>query len=144
MKVRVKNKNNNKNKELDVLWGGKAKPTSYNSFSNTPLIEFTGKSHKKGGIGISYNGNTAEVQGGESGIIDNSGELNIMGDMKIPGTNKTFQSMSKKIAKKEKNSTNILDNADDLLSSTIGDDTEYGKLKKISGNLMGLGATMQQ
>jgi len=98
--------------------GGKAEVISGNNHSNS-MVEFTGKEHKDGGIGIQYGNNVAEVEHKEIGWVDDQGGLNIFGKLKMPGTNMTFKKVAKDIAKQEdkidglmSKYTNILVNGD--------------------------------
>lgn len=104
---------------LNITDGGKAKLISSSDHSN-PMIEFTGKTHEEGGIGLNYGGNEAEVENKEVGWIDSKGSLNIFGKLKVPGTNQTFRKAAKDIAKQEDKVdskkalyTKILNNADE-------------------------------
>lgn len=91
---------------LEITDGGYAKMISQSDHSS-PMMEYHGRSHdEKGpdgntGIGINYQGNQAEVEDKEVGWVDNKGSLNIFGKLKVPGSNKTFKTMAKDIAKKE-------------------------------------------
>lgn len=86
---------------IQTLDGGKSTLISSSNHSN-PMIEFTGREHKDGGIGIQYGGNIAEVENKEVGWIDQEGGLNIFGKLKLPGTNQTFRKTAKDIADQEK------------------------------------------
>jgi flagellum-specific peptidoglycan hydrolase FlgJ len=85
---------------LETLDGGKAKVISTSDHSN-PMIQFDGREHKDGGIGISYGGQVAEVEDKEVGFIDKEGGLNIFGKLKVPGTNMTFRKMAQDVAMTE-------------------------------------------
>ncbi len=86
---------------VQILDGGKAKIASYSDHSN-PMMEFTGKEHTEGGIGISFNGGVAEVEDKEMGWVDDQGTLQLFGKLKVPGTNQTFRKAAKDIATTEK------------------------------------------
>lgn len=86
---------------VNTLWGGETNAVSFNDHSN-PMLQFKGKSHKAGGIGISFGDQVAEVEGNEYGFIDEAGALTVFGKLKMPGTNKTFGSVAKELAKEEK------------------------------------------
>lgn len=88
------------NSQLSVNRGGKAENISSSDHSN-PMIEFTGKAHSEGGIGINYGGEQAEVEHKEIGWVDDAGGLNIFGKLKVPGTNQTFKKTAKDLAVKE-------------------------------------------
>lgn len=101
---------------VQVLDGGKAKIASTSDHSN-PMMEFSGKEHKDGGIGIAFNGGIAEVEDKEMGWVDDNGTLQLFGKLKVPGTNQTFRKAAKDIAETEKKVddkkayyTNILNN----------------------------------
>jgi hypothetical protein len=102
-------------------------------------VEFVGKSHKKGGIDIAYAGQEVEVEGGETGTFSPDGTLNIMGNMKVMGTNKTFKQMSKSLARKENKYMSLMNKANDV---SAGADTGamIDRLKRNSAHLLSLGA----
>ncbi len=85
---------------IQTLDGGKAKVISTSDHSN-PMVEFTGKEHPQGGIGVQFGGNVAEVEDKEVGWIDNEGSLNIFGKLKLPGSNMTFRKAAENIADQE-------------------------------------------
>lgn len=85
---------------LTITDGGGAKQISSSDHSN-PMIEFRGKTHDEGGIGINFQGQEAEVENDEVGWVDQKGGLNIFGKLKVPGTNMTFKKLAKKVAKEE-------------------------------------------
>lgn len=108
----------NENQEINHLWGGSSKEISSSDNSN-PIIEFSGKTHDQGGIGIEYAGKKVEVEDDETGWIDHQGALNIFGKMDVPGTNKKFKTVSKDLAraeeavdKKKYKSLDIINNTD--------------------------------
>lgn len=106
--------------------------------SNT--IQFNGKSHGKGGMDITYGGQTVEVEGGETGYqspVDDS--LHIMGNMVNPITGKKFKQDSKNLASKERKMEKLLDESFALI---IENDpfSKWGMLKFNAGAAMGKGA----
>lgn len=90
---------------IQTIDGGKVKLVSH-SYNSNPFVEFTGKEHNEGGIGIVYGGEVAEVEDKELGFIDSEGSLNIFGKLKVPGTNKTFRKAAKDLAKEEEKVNN--------------------------------------
>lgn len=86
---------------IDTMWGGNANLESHNPFDGG-TVEFNGPSHAQGGIGMAYNGNPVEVEGGEYASKDAEGNLNIFGNMLIPGTKTKFKKAAKAISDKEK------------------------------------------
>lgn len=107
------------NQGVKVLDGGKTKLISSSDHSN-PMMEFTGKTHDEGGIGVAYGGKIAEVEDKEIGFVDKDGGLNVFGKLKFPGSNETFKKVAKDIAKKEdkvdsekSKYINILNNTED-------------------------------
>ena len=111
---------------FNILDGGKAEQVSG---PEQPMVEFKGKTHAEGGIGIEFGGKVAEIEHGEVGYVDNEGSLNIFGKMKVPGTNKSFKKAAKdmaaaqlKVDKKRGYYSQILnnsDNTDDYQDSAI-------------------------
>lgn len=117
---------------ITVTDGGKVELISSNNHSN-PMVEFSGKEHKDGGIGIVYGNKTVEVENKEVGWVDNEGALNVFGKLKIPGSNETFKTAAKNIAKAEEKIdgmmskyTNILNNSD---STNKYQETAYSTAK---------------
>lgn len=96
--------------------GGSVKGLSDNQFGSE-IIQFNGPSHENGGIPINYNGQNVEVEGGETGFIDPRGDMNIFGNMIVPGTNKKFKDVSKKLAKQENKTQSDLDKSVDLVNN---------------------------
>lgn len=111
---------------FNILDGGKAEQVSG---PEQPMVEFKGKTHAEGGIGIEFGGKVAEIEHGEVGYVDNEGSLNIFGKMKVPGTNKSFKKAAKDMAKAElkvdkkrgyySQILNNSDNTDDYQDSAI-------------------------
>lgn len=106
------------NQGVQTTDGGKTKIISGNNHSN-PMMEFTGKEHSEGGIGVAYGGQIAEVENKEIGWVDQQGGLNIFGKLKLPGTNQTFKKTAKDLADRENKVDgmmskylNILNNSD--------------------------------
>lgn len=87
--------------DMQIIDGGGAKMISSSDHSN-PMMEFSGRTHDEGGIGLQYGGNLAEVEDKEVGWIDQEGSLNIFGKLKLPGTNQTFRKAAQDIAAQEK------------------------------------------
>lgn len=80
---------------FNILDDGKAEQISG---PEQPMVEFKGKTHAEGGIGIEFGGKVAEIEHGEVGYVDEEGALNIFGKTKIPGTGKTFKQAAKDVA----------------------------------------------
>lgn len=127
--------------DLQFHYGGDAKPISYNPYAG-PTLEFKGPSHEDGGIGISYGGKNVEVEGAETGVVGQDGELNVMGNMVLPGTNTKFKSLSKKIAGKENTTNKRMIKAKDLMD-TSDPDGIYDYMKFNSGRAMMIGSDMK-
>lgn len=125
--------NNIANSDINTLWGGNIDQEGYNSYSN-PIINFEGNSHNKGGIGVNYGGNTVEVEN-ESAFVDNSGDLNVFGKMKVPGMNKTFNNVGKQIGKDELKATKTKDKATSLIKEADVTN-KYDIFKMNSGEVM--------
>lgn len=103
-------------------------------------IQFNGKSHKQGGMDITYGGHPVEVEGGETAyksMEDNS--LHIMGNMINPLTGKKFKQDSKNLAKKERKLDDLLDYSTALVTET-DPFSKWGMLKFNAGAAMGKGA----
>lgn len=130
-----------------IAGGGKADngaiiPISENMHSN-PMIQFNGPSHEQGGIPIEYAGQGVEVEGQETGFIDAAGDLNVFGNLKIPGTSTKFKNAGKHIAKQEQIASKQMDRSMKLINENDPYDT-FERLKFNSGMLMAQGASRKQ
>lgn len=123
--------------------GGSITGLSDNDYSNG-IFRFNGPSHRDGGIPISYNGTDVEVEGDETGYIDQSGDLNIFGNMYVPGTKKKFKSLSKDIAKAESKAQNRLRRATNIMDSVEDFDDPIQRLSANAASVMGKSAMNQQ
>lgn len=129
-------------KKLKIYEGGSSELKSYNPYDGGTL-EFSGKSHEKGGIKMAYGGHLAEVEGGETAVQSPDGGLMIMGNMTIPGTKTKFKQASKAIAKKEKHYQKILDKGSELVDKH-NTNNKFDRLKFKTGYLLMDGASMGQ
>lgn len=128
--------------DLDVLWGGGAQQISHNPYDGG-TIQFNGSSHEGGGIGVAFGGKKVEVEGAETAVKDADGNLNIMGNMKVPGTSAKFKTVSKKIAEKEKEYDKIKTIGAALVNAYTPYD-KWDRLKFTSGAAMMEGGDMGQ
>jgi hypothetical protein len=87
--------------QMKVIDGGRVEQLSSSDHSN-PMFEFKGKTHAEGGIGLQYGNSLAEVEKDEVGWVDQQGDLNIFGKLKLPGTNQTFKKAAQDIGAQEK------------------------------------------
>lgn len=126
---------------LKFHYGGDAKMISDNPYAG-PTMEFKGPSHEDGGIGMSYGGKKVEVEGGETGLVDQEGDFNVMGNMTFPGTNTKFKSLSKKIADKENSATRKFNKGQNLMDEANPDDA-YDYLRFNSGRALTIGSDMK-
>lgn len=99
--------------DLQIYSGGNAETLGQNPYTGDTIL-FNGASHADGGIKIDYNGSPVEVQGGEPAFQNKEGDLVILGGMKVPGMNKTFQSLGKQIGKEEASANKILSKAENV------------------------------
>ncbi len=106
--------------------------------SNEPgeLMEFQGPSHAQGGIPINYMGKQAEVEGGETAFVDREGDLNILGNMYVPGTKKKFKSVGKEIMKLEQDNNKLLDKGLGLVNSNKEPMNKFETIKLKTGKVM--------
>lgn len=126
---------------VDFHYGGGAKTISYNPYGG-PTMQFQGPSHEEGGIGMSYGGKKVEVEGDETGFVNREGDFNVMGNMKVPGTNKKFKQVSKDIARKENSAMNKADKGSQLMAN--GDESDsYDYLVFNSGRAITIGSDMK-
>lgn len=123
--------------------GGSITPLSNNPTSQG-IFRFNGPSHERGGIPIAYNGSSVEVEGDETGYIDKGGDLNIFGNMYVPGTRKKFKSLSKDIAAVEKKAGNNLRRSSALMNTVNDFDDPMERLRANSASIMGKSAMAQQ
>lgn len=118
--------------------GGSVKPISSNPYSS-PILEFNGPSHAAGGIPVNYEGKQVEVEGTETAYQDGTGDLNIFGDLTLPGTNIKFKAAAKKLAAAERKAGKKMDKAIGLIAD--GDPTDkFDRLRMDTGNLQALAA----
>lgn len=125
---------------IDTMWGGNAELESYNPYDGG-TVEFNGNSHAQGGIGMSYNGQPVEVEGGEYAARDIDGNLSIYGNMFIPGTKTKFKKAAKAIADKEKRYDRVATLGADLVNEA-NPANKWEQLKFNAGKVMMQGGKM--
>lgn len=128
--------------EIGTLWGGDAELESYNPYDGG-TVEFNGASHEDGGIGMHYNGNPVEVEGGEYASMDDGGNLNIYGNMHIPGTRTKFKAAAGAMADKEKR-YGFLKNRGAELVNNSNPANKFEQLAFNSGRVMMMGGDIGQ
>jgi hypothetical protein len=128
--------------QIDTMWGGNAELESYNPYDGG-TIAFNGASHDNGGIGMQYNGNPIEVEGGEFASRDNTGNLHIYGNMNIPGTKTKFKSAAKALADKEKRYDYLKARGSELVNNANPAD-KFEQLTFNSGRAMMEGGNLGQ
>lgn len=111
--------------------------------SSNGMIQFNGPSHADGGIPISYAGQPVEVEGNETGFVDSMGDLNVFGNMYMPGTKTKFKTIGKHIAEKERLASKQMDTSMQLITKSDPYD-KFERLKFNSGMLMAKGASLKQ
>jgi hypothetical protein len=99
--------------------GGAITPVGKTTGQSNPIYQFNGPSHEQGGIPIRYGGKQVEVEGGETAYRSANGDLNIFGNLTIPGTNIKFKTAGKQLGKLEdaltkkmKKAHSIIENSD--------------------------------
>lgn len=128
--------------EVETLWGGNVQPMSYNPYDGGTM-QFNGDSHEEGGIGMHYNGNPVEVEGGETASRDSQGNLNIFGNMYLPGTRTKFKTVAKEMGQKEKRYDYLNNRGSELVNNT-NIANKYDRLSFNAGRAMMSGGTMGQ
>lgn len=128
--------------ELQTGEGGNTKLKSYNHFDGG-TFQFDGASHGEGGIDISYKGQPAEVEGGETAFKDAQGDLKIMGNLKVPGTDMKYKTLSKKLSDKEAKAQKYIDKGT-LLVNTANPQDPWEALSFNSGRAMAIGGLQKQ
>lgn len=128
--------------ELQTGEGGNTQLKSYNPFDGGTM-QFNGDSHEEGGIDIDFQGEQAEVEGGETAFKDRKGDLKIMGNLKVPGTNMKYKTFSKQLAEKEKKAQKLVDKGVVLLNTANPDDA-FERLSFNAGKAMTTGGLMRQ
>lgn len=108
------------------------------------IFEFKGPSHAQGGIDIAYAGKQVEVEGGETAFIGGDGDLNILGNMNIPGTKVKFKTAGKVIAKEEEKNNKLMNKGLTLLEEHEDPLTAAEAIKFKTGKVMAEGAKMQE
>lgn len=114
--------------------GGAIVPITEQGSVPSPIYQFNGPSHEMGGIPIEYGGRQVEVEGGETAYKDMQGDLNIFGNLKIPGSNLKFKTAGKQIGKLEQMLSRKLDKAQKLISENNPND-KFEALSYNSGML---------
>lgn len=120
--------------QVQTMWGGAMSKVSDNPHDGG-TIQFNGPSHDNGGIGMHYNGNPVEVEGGETAAKDSQGNLNIFGNMYLPGTRTKFKAVSKEIADKERSYDRIKTKGASLVNSS-NPANKYEQLTFNAGRVM--------
>ena len=128
--------------DLKTYDGGNTSLSSYNPFDGG-TFKFSGNSHEQGGVDISYKGQEAEVEGGETAFKDKQGDLKIMGNLIVPGTNMKYKTMSKLLSKKEEKAQKYIDRGS-LLLNTASPTDPYESLSFNSGKAMAIGGLHKQ
>jgi len=126
--------------QIDTMWGGSADLESYNPYDGG-TVEFNGDSHAQGGIGMAYNGNPVEVEGGEYASKDGDGNLTIYGNMLIPGTKTKFKKAASAIADREKRYDRLVTKGSDLVNGA-NPASKFEQLKFNAGKVMMQGGQM--
>jgi soluble lytic murein transglycosylase-like protein len=121
---------------------GAAVPLSQNPYDGGTL-EFVGPSHADGGIPMQYGSHQIEVEGKETAVKDAVGNLHIMGNLKVPGTNKKFKDMSKELARSERKAQKQKSAGEQLLQGLTGADPN-DVLRQNASQLTILGADAKQ
>lgn len=121
---------------------GKTELKSYNHFDGG-TFQFNGPQHSEGGISIDYKGSPAEVEGGETAFKDQQGDLKIMGNLIVPGTNMKYKAMSKLLSEKEKKAQKYIDRGS-LLLNTASPTDPYEAFSFNSGKAMAIGGLQKQ
>ncbi|NLR60677.1 hypothetical protein HGH93_21385 [Chitinophaga polysaccharea] len=123
--------------------GGSVPAVPGGEYLSSQIYQFNGPSHENGGIPISYAGKQVEVEGGETAYRDNSGDLNIFGNLKIPGSNIKFKTAGKQIGKLEAILSKKLQKGENLMNA--GDPVDkFGRLTYNSGMLIKKAAGQDQ
>jgi len=128
--------------QIGTMWGGNSKLASYNPYDGG-TVEFQGASHDNGGIGMHYNGTPVEVEGGEYAAQDTEGNLNIFGNMYLPGTRTKFKTVAKEIAKKEQHYDRLKTSGSKYVNEA-NPSNKFEKLKFNSGMVMMQGGELGQ
>lgn len=97
--------------------GGSASKLGENMFTGD-TIQFNGPSHNEGGIDIQYGKTPVEVEGGETAFVDKKGDMNVFGNLYVPGTNTKFKDMGKKIAKEEQRNSKMANRGSKLINDS--------------------------
>lgn len=111
--------------------------------SSNGMMQFNGPSHADGGIPISYAGQPVEVEGGETAFVDTAGDLNVFGNLYMPGTKTKFKTIGKHIAEQEQKAGKQMDRSMQLITKSDPYD-RFERLKFNSGMLMAKGASQKQ
>lgn len=113
------------------------------SYLSPETINLGGDYHSEGGTNLQYGGNIVEAERGEPVSIGEDGQAVVWGNMYLPGTNKKFKSVAKKIAKEEAKNTNLLGKATKLLQ-TSNPYNAYEALSFSSGEVINKAAKLRE
>lgn len=128
--------------QINTMWGGDVNQMSENPYDGGTM-QFDGASHDDGGIGMHYNGNPVEVEGGETAARDSQGNLNIYGNMYLPGTRTKFKQVAKEIGKKEKRYDSLKTRGSELVNNS-NPANKFEKLAFNAGRAMMSGGSVGQ
>jgi len=128
--------------QVDTMWGGNVEQISDNP-NDGGTMQFNGASHDNGGIGMHYNGSPVEVEGGETASRDSQGNLNIYGNMYLPGTRTKFKSIAKEIGQKEKRYDYLKTRGSELVNNS-NPANKFEKLAFNAGKAMMSGGSVGQ
>lgn len=121
---------------------GNTEMLSYNPYDGGTM-QLNGPSHEQGGIDMSYGGNRIEAEGQETAVKDAEGNLHIMGNMKVPGSNTKFKQISKKIAKQEEKYDQLKTEGSALVKINDPQD-KWQRFKFNAGTIMAQGGDIGQ
>lgn len=127
---------------VDTMWGGDVQPISNNPYDGGTL-QFKGASHENGGIGMHYNGQPVEVEGGETASKDKEGNLTVFGNMHLPGTRTKFKDVVKEMGQKEKSYQRLKSTGAQLVNQS-NPANRFEQLSFNAGKVMMSGGDMGQ
>lgn len=125
---------------LHIAEDGTTEELSFNPYQGATL-GISGPSHEEGGIDVMANGQPINMEGGEPIFQSTNGDINIMGNMYIPGTKMKFKTGMKKLAKEEQKAMRQMEIADMLMKTNFPSDPmellkyNAGRIKKEGADL---------
>lgn len=94
------------------------------------MIKLNGERHSNGGQDIAYGGTPVEAEGTEVLLNRPNGDITVLGNAKVPGTNKTFKAIGEDLANKQIKANNYAN----IGSELVNNNDPYDKWQSLKFN----------